>query len=70
MTSEDLIDQWIGCDKCHSAKAIFLVKLMSGELYFCGHHLHEYSVALDKAAYEIIQLNRIEEVPQLEKEEV
>jgi len=65
MTSEDLIQAWIGCDKCNSAKAAYLVRLINGELYFCGHHLNEYRGALDKAAYEIVELDKVEEVPQL-----
>ena len=69
MTSEDL-NKWIGCDQCGSAQAMYLVKLMDGELAFCGHHLNKNKEALDKVSYEIIQLNKIEETPQLEKEEV
>ena len=70
MTSEDLVETWVGCDKCHSAKAAYLIKLVSGELAFCGHHLNEYKGALDKVAYEIIQLNKTEEVPQLIEERI
>ena len=69
MTSED-INKWIGCDQCGSAQAMYLIKLMDGELAFCGHHFNKNKEALDKKAYEIIQLNKTEEVPQLEKEEV
>ena len=68
MTSEDL-NRWIGCDQCSSAQALYLVKLMDGELAFCGHHFNLNKEALDKVAYEIIQLNKTEEVPQLEKAE-
>ena len=51
----------ITCDKCGpTVRATFLVKMISGELAFCGHHLHEYSEALDKLSYEIIQLNKEE----------
>ena len=69
MTPEDL-DRWTACDQCNSAQALYLVKLMDGELFFCGHHLAKNKEALDKVAYEIIELNKIEEAPQLEKEEV
>jgi hypothetical protein len=69
MTSEDL-DKWIGCDQCGSAQAMYLIKLMDGELAFCGHHFNKNKEALDKVAYEIIQLNKIEETPIIEKEEV
>lgn len=61
--------EWIGCDKCQTAQALYLIKLIDGELYFCGHHYNENSEALDKVAYEIIQLNKTEETPQLEKAE-
>ena len=66
MTSEDLI-QWIGCDQCGSAKAMYLTKLMDGELAFCGHHFNLNKEALDKVTIEIIELDKVEEVPQLEK---
>lgn len=57
----------ITCDKCGPAvAAAFLVKLVDGELAFCGHHFHKYAEALDKVAYEIIQLNKTEEITQLE----
>ena len=69
MTSEDL-NKWIGCDACGSAQALYLVKLIEGELAFCGHHYNKNKEALDKKAYEIIELNKKEEVPQQQKEEV
>lgn len=69
MTSEDL-DKWIGCDQCGSAQALYLVKLLEGELAFCGHHYNKNKEALDKKAFEIIQLNKTEETPVIEKEEV
>ena len=69
MTSEDL-NQWIACDQCGSAQALYLVKLMDGELAFCGHHFNKNKEALDKVSYEIVELDRKEAVPQLEKEEV
>ena len=69
MTSEDL-NQWIACDQCNSAQALYLVKLMDGELAFCGHHFNKNKEALDKVSYEIVELDRKEAVPQLEKEEV
>ena len=64
MTSEDL-NKWIGCDKCNIAQALYLVKLVEGELYFCGHHFNSYKQGLDKVAYEVIELNKTEEAPQL-----
>ena len=64
MTSEDL-NKWIGCDQCSSAQAMYLVKLIDGELAFCGHHYNKNKEALDKKAYEVIELNKKEEVPQL-----
>lgn len=61
--------EWIGCDRCGTAQAMYLVKLVEGELAFCGHHLNKYKEGLDKVAYEIIELNKIEEVPTLETAE-
>ena len=69
MTSEDLT-RWIGCDQCGSAQAMYLVKLMDGELAFCGHHFAKNKEALDKVSYEIVELNKVEETPQITKEEV
>lgn len=64
MTLEDLT-AWIGCDQCSSAQALYLVKLIDGELAFCGHHYNKNKAGLDKVAYEIIQLNKVEETSQL-----
>lgn len=61
---------WMNCDRCGNAvQALYLVKLVEGELAFCGHHLNKYKAQLDKVSYEIIELNKTEEVPQLEKAE-
>jgi hypothetical protein len=49
---------------------MWLIKLVEGELYFCGHHKNKFEGALDKVAYEMIQLNKTEEVPTLEEAEV
>ena len=57
--------EWIGCDRCGTAQAMYLVKLVEGELAFCGHHLNKYKKGLDKVAYEIIELNKVEEPIQL-----
>jgi hypothetical protein len=60
------VTEWISCDKCgHAVQALYLIKLVDGELSFCGHHLNKYKEALDKVAYEIIELNKTEEAPQL-----
>lgn len=65
MTSEDL-NKWIGCDQCGSAQAMYLIKLVDGELAFCGHHYNKNKEALDKVAFETIELNKTEDVPLLE----
>jgi hypothetical protein len=41
------------CDRC-GAQAFVLVKMMSGELFFCGHHYAKYESPLNKVAYEVI----------------
>ena len=57
----------ITCDKCGPAvTAAYLVKLVDGELSFCGHHYNKFKEGLDKVAYEVVELNKKEEVPQLE----
>ena len=40
------------------------------ELAFCGHHFAKNKEALDKVTLEIVELDRKETAPQLEKEEV
>jgi len=68
--TEDL-NRWIACDKCGiSAQAMWLIKLVEGELYFCGHHKNKFEGALDKVSYEMIELNKTEEVPTLEEAEL
>jgi ribosomal protein L37E len=41
------------CDRC-GAQAFVLVKGVTGELYFCGHHYVQNQDALSKFAYEIV----------------
>ena len=41
------------CDKCN-AEALVLVKGVTGELMFCGHHYNKHEKALQKFSYEII----------------
>ncbi len=41
------------CDAC-SAEALVLVKGVSGELMFCGHHFAKNETALKEFAYEIL----------------
>ena len=41
------------CDQC-SAEALVLVKGVTGELMFCGHHYHQNEKALSTFAYETI----------------
>ena len=57
---------WIKCDQC-SAQAKWLARGTSGELAFCGHHRTKNSETLDKWAFEMIELNKTEETPKLEK---
>lgn len=41
------------CDSCN-AQAFVMVKGMSGELYFCGHHFTKHEDALYNWAYDIV----------------
>jgi hypothetical protein len=41
------------CDQCF-AEALVLVKGVTGELMFCGHHYAKNEVGLIKFAYEIV----------------
>ncbi len=66
MTLDDLIKP-IYCDKCTVARATHLIKLLDGELAFCGHHYNQHKEALDKKAYEIVDLDK-KETPLIEKE--
>ncbi len=45
------------------------MKLIEGELAFCGHHYNKNKEALDKVSFEMIELNKTEETPILEKAE-
>ena len=70
MTMDDL-NVWTSCDRCGTTvQAKWLIKMVDGELAFCGHHFNLNKKALDKVAYEIIQLNKEEEVPQLIDERI
>jgi len=61
--------EYIPCDACGSADAMYLINLVDGQLYFCGHHYNANKDALDKVAFETIELNKEELLPQLEKAE-
>ena len=41
------------CDQC-GAQAFVIVKLLAGELMFCGHHYNKNKDKLNSEAYEII----------------
>lgn len=45
-------------DRCDAgncpAQAWVLVKFLTGELVFCGHHFDKYEAALYKDAYDIV----------------
>ena len=64
------LNQWIPCDGCGSAQALYQLKLIQGELYLCGHHYNKNKEALDKVSYEVIELNKTEETVELEKAEI
>lgn len=60
---------WIKCDVC-PAKAKHLVRSTNGELAFCQHHYAKNKEGLDKWAYEMIELDKKEEAPQLTEKAV
>jgi hypothetical protein len=41
------------CDAC-GVQAFVSVKMLAGELLFCGHHYKKYQAKLDNQSYEII----------------
>jgi hypothetical protein len=57
MTVKEAVEYILGpldrCDQC-SAEALVLVKGVTGELMFCGHHYKLNEEALSKFAYETI----------------
>lgn len=59
---------WIKCDASCPAQAKHLIKSINGELYFCGHHLNKYKEPIDKWAFEIIELDKVEETPKPKKQ--
>ena len=67
MTSEDLT-RWIKCDAECPAQAKYLAKSINGELFFCGHHLNKNKVTIDSWAFEIIELDKVEETPKPKKQ--
>lgn len=42
------------CDAACPAQAFVMVKFLTGELLFCGHHFDKYEAALLKDSYEVI----------------
>jgi hypothetical protein len=58
--------EWIGCDACASAQALYQAKMIAGELYFCGHHYNKNKEALDKQAFEVVELSNLQELVETE----
>lgn len=52
-TKEQILKTVDRCDQC-GAQAYVLVRLISGELMFCGHHFNKHEEKLLKSAYEVI----------------
>lgn len=49
------------CDAKCPAQAFVLVKFLTGELAFCGHHFDRYEASIIKDSYEVIdERNRID----------
>jgi hypothetical protein len=53
VTREYILGPKDRCDQC-GAEALVIVKLVTGQLIFCGHHYKNNESALEKFAYEII----------------
>jgi len=53
MIKESVLQVIDRCDACQ-AQAFVIVKGVSGELYFCGHHYSKHQKALDSMSFEII----------------
>ena len=57
------------CDRCGPAvSAKYIIKLLDGQLTFCGHHYNKNKEVLDNQAFEIIELDKKELI--LETEEI
>jgi len=52
-TMEKVLNLSDRCDSCQ-AQAFVLVKGVTGELLFCGHHYAKHEKALEAFAYEVI----------------
>lgn len=63
-TVEKVLNLSDRCDSCQ-AQAFVLVKGVTGELLFCGHHYNKHEKALEPFAYEVIdERDSINEKPQ------
>lgn len=63
MIKESVLQVADRCDACQ-AQAFVIVKGVSGELYFCGHHYTKHFEALQAFAYEIFdERDRINSKP-------
>ena len=52
-TTERILTLQDRCDSCQ-AQAFVSVKLLTGELMFCGHHYNKNQDKLNSQAYEIV----------------
>lgn len=60
--SSSFVSKQSRCDAKCPAQAFVLVKFLTGELLFCGHHFDKYEAAILKDSYEVIdERHRINE---------
>ena len=52
-TDERVLNLQDRCDSC-GAQAFVMVKLLNGNLMFCGHHYSKHSDKLNSQSYEIV----------------
>jgi hypothetical protein len=55
--SKETFSEWVECDSCRVARAMWKIVGTNGEIYLCGHHKNRSEASLTKWATNFIELD-------------
>ena len=55
--AKETFSEWVECDSCRVARAIWKIVGPNGEIYLCGHHKNRSEAALTKWTIDFIELD-------------
>ncbi len=55
--TKETFSEWVACDSCRVARAMWKIVGNNGEIYLCGHHKNRSEAGLTKWATNFIELD-------------